>query len=111
MASERPCTSGSCSEAVSLWTSQNTGYAGTACEAVHPAACPAEPPGVYNSEMASESEPYDGTQVDPGQAITKSWTLTNIGNRPWVAGEFAFAFTEDGSFYQGAPRNQRESRR
>ena len=39
-----------------------------------------------------ESYP-DGTRVDPGQAMAKTWRLQNIGTCDWVAGQYELIFT------------------
>jgi hypothetical protein len=34
----------------------------------------------------------DGTRVDPGQAIQKTWRLQNVGTCDWVAGQYELVF-------------------
>jgi DNA-binding CsgD family transcriptional regulator len=45
-----------------------------------------------HARFISETIP-DGTSVDPGQSIIKTWTILNDGNTPWNA-EYALVFTQ-----------------
>jgi hypothetical protein len=53
-----------------------------------------EPTGTpcYAARYAYDENYPDGTRVDPGQLMTKTWRLQNIGNCDWVAGQYELVF-------------------
>lgn len=46
----------------------------------------------YAARYAFDESYPDGTRVDPGQAIQKTWRLQNIGTCDWVGGQYELVF-------------------
>jgi len=57
----------------------------------------------YSAYFVSESKPYDGTKMSPGESFTKSWTLRNVGWCNWKS-NFVLDFDdESGGHQMGGP--------
>lgn len=46
----------------------------------------------YAARYAYDETYPDGTRVDPGQIMVKTWRLQNVGNCDWVAGQYELVF-------------------
>lgn len=46
----------------------------------------------YGARYAYDETYPDGTRVDPGQLIEKTWRLQNVGTCNWVGGEYQLVF-------------------
>lgn len=47
----------------------------------------------YGARYVYDESYPDGTRVDPGQAMAKTWRLQNVGTCNWVAGQYELIFT------------------
>jgi hypothetical protein len=47
----------------------------------------------YGARYVYDQSYPDGTRVDPGQAMAKTWRLQNVGTCDWVAGQYELVFT------------------
>ena len=47
----------------------------------------------YGARYVYDESYPDGTRVDPGQAMAKTWRLQNVGTCDWVAGQYELVFT------------------
>lgn len=46
----------------------------------------------YGARFVYDESYPDGTRVDPGQAMAKTWRLQNVGTCDWVAGQYELIF-------------------
>lgn len=46
----------------------------------------------YGARFVWDESYPDGTRVDPGQAIQKTWRLQNVGSCDWVGGDYELVF-------------------
>ena len=46
----------------------------------------------YGARYVFDESYPDGTRVDPGQAMQKTWRLQNVGTCDWVGGEYELVF-------------------
>jgi hypothetical protein len=62
---------------------------GTATATLEPSGTPAP---CYAHRYAYDETYPDGTRVDPGESIQKTWRLQNVGSCDWVGGSYELAF-------------------
>ncbi|HLD92865.1 MAG TPA: NBR1-Ig-like domain-containing protein, partial [Anaerolineales bacterium] len=46
----------------------------------------------YGARYVYDESYPDGTRVDPGQAMAKTWRLQNVGTCNWVSGQYELVF-------------------
>jgi hypothetical protein len=76
-------------------TAQETGSTDESNEEIAPSETITPNPATacYGARYVYDESYPDGTRVDPGQAMAKTWRLQNIGTCDWVAGQYELIFT------------------
>jgi len=64
---------------------------GTATETLEPSGTPAA---CYEHRYVYDETYPDGTRINPGESIQKTWRLQNVGTCDWVGGSYELAFVE-----------------